>query len=752
MYKRKFIPLVLLMILIVNGCSNKQEVVLTPVDYVNPYMGNISHLLVPTYPTVHLPNSMLRIYPERADYTSDKIKGLPVIVTSHRGKSAFSLSFYQGAESGLQPVYYYCYDNEVIKPYSYSSYFEEEEVSTKFAPSHQAGIYELSFRKNNAPYLILSTTNGELKTTENTISGYQNIDHQTKVYVYMETSALPEKTMTVSKEEINHSHTAIKGKNVGIALLYSTDIKTIKVRYGISFIDEKQAKANLQREIKDYDVENQMNIAKNIWNQTLNKIKVEGIDENAKAIFYTSLYRTYERMICLSEDNRYYSAFDNSIHKDSVPFYTDDWIWDTYRAVHPLRVIIEPQMEADMIQSFIRMAQQMEHNWMPTFPEVTGDSRRMNSNHGVATIIDSYIKGIRNFDLSAAYEACKLGITEKTLAPWSGIKGGEITKFYWENGYLPALAPGEQETADEVHPFEKRQPVAVTLGTSYDEWCLAQIAKQLGYEKDYNYFLQGSKNYRNIFNPETKFFHPKNAKGEFIEPFDYATAGGLGAREAYGENNGWIYRWDVPHNIADLIELMGGKEAFRNNLETMYNTPLGEAKYVFYAQLPDHTGNVGQFSMANEPSMHIPYLYNYIGEPWRTQKRVRTLLDEWFRNDLMGLPGDEDGGGMSAFVVFSMLGFYPITPGLPIYVIGTPMFERAVIETGAGKSFEVIAHNYSPTNKYIQSAKLNGKDWNQSWFEHKELMNGGKLEFTMGNTPNKNWAADSVPPSFEMNK
>ena len=403
MYKRKFIPLVLLMILIVNGCSNKQEVVLTPVDYVNPYMGNISHLLVPTYPTVHLPNSMLRIYPERADYTSDKIKGLPVIVTSHRGKSAFSLSFYQGAESGLQPVYYYCYDNEVIKPYSYSSYFEEEEVSTKFAPSHQAGIYELSFRKNNAPYLILSTTNGELKTTENTISGYQNIDHQTKVYVYMETSALPEKTMTVSKEEINHSHNAIK--------------------------------ANLQREIKDYDVENQMNIAKNIWNQTLNKIKVEGIDENAKAIFYTSLYRTYERMICLSEDNRYYSAFDNSIHKDSVPFYTDDWIWDTYRAVHPLRVIIEPQMEADMIQSFIRMAQQMEHNWMPTFPEVTGDSRRMNSNHGVATVIDSYIKGIRNFDLSAPYEACKLGITQNSIGKtdiyqhWHRENKKQLTKY-----------------------------------------------------------------------------------------------------------------------------------------------------------------------------------------------------------------------------------------------------------------------------------------------------------------------------------
>lgn len=747
MHKKYLILLSMLFTFLIAGCG-KQEKQKTPVDYVNPYMGNISHLLVPTFPTVHLPNSMLRVYPERDDYTSDKVKGLPVIVTSHRGKSAFNLSFYQGEESGLKPVYAYCYDREIIKPYYYSSYFEEEEVSTRFAPSHQSGIYEICFEQEQAPYLILSTTDGELKSAENAIFGFQSIDNQTKVYVHMECSVLPERIMTVDSKNSRQVQTSIKGRNVGVALLFPKQTKNIKVRYGISFIDEQQAKANLHREIKDYDIDKVALTAKNIWNETLGKIAVEGMDENAKTIFYTSLYRTYERMICLSEDGRYYSAFDNSIHQDSIPFYTDDWIWDTYRAVHPLRVIIEPKIESYMIRSFVRMAHQMKNNWMPTFPEVTGDSRRMNSNHGVATVIDSYNKGIRDFDLAEAYEVCKLGITEKSLAPWSGVEAGEATHFYWEHGYFPALSPGGQETASEVHSFEKRQPVAVTLGTSYDEWCLAQIARQLGYKDDYLRFLEGSRNYRNIFNPETRFFHPKDEAGKFIEPFDYITAGGLGAREAYGENNGWVYRWDVPHNIADLISLMGGNDSFKKNLETMYNTPLGKGKYSFYAQLPDHTGNVGQFSMANEPSMHIPYLYNYIGEPWQTQKRVRTLLKQWFRNDLMGLPGDEDGGGMSAFVVFSMIGFYPVTPGLPIYAIGSPHFETVIIDNGNGKKIEIIAHNYAPENKYIQSAKLNGKEWNQSWFAHKDLMNGGKLEFTMGDKPNKKWAASSVPPSF----
>jgi predicted alpha-1,2-mannosidase len=323
--------------------------------------------------------------------------------------------------------------------------------------------------------------------------------------------------------------------------------------------------------------------------------------------------------------------------------------------------------------------------------------------------------------------------------------------FYQEKGYYPALYPDDEETVKEVHPKEKRQPVAVTLGTCYDDWCLAQIAKELGKTADYEYFLKRSYNYRNIYNAETAFFHPKDKAGKFIEPFDYRFSGGQGARNYYDENNAWVYRWDVPHNPADLIYLMGSPENFVRNLDQTFREPLGTGKYVFYAQLPDQTGNVGQFSMANEPSLHIPYLYNYAGQPWKTQKRIRDLLNQWFRNDLMGVPGDEDGGGMSAFVVFSAMGFYPVTPGLPVYNIGSPLFENIKINLGNNRTFEIIAKNASKENKYIQSATLNGKEWTKPWFSHDDIKNGGSMELIMGDKANEDWGIkpEDVPPSAE---
>ncbi|WP_443943424.1 GH92 family glycosyl hydrolase [Pedobacter sp. AW1-32] len=725
-----------------------------PVDYVNPYIGNISHMLVPTYPTVHLPNSMLRVYPERENFTGNTIKGLPLIITSHRGSSAFNLSPYQGKISGIKNTIDFGYDNETIKPYYYAVDLDDYGIGVKFAPSHQSGIYELQFSKNENPYLILNTRNGGLSRTENAISGYQKLDNNTKVFIYLETDVKALEIGKLDGKAIDVQTKELEGKNAFFVLKFPAKTKQIKVRYGISFISAEQAQKNLKREIAGYDLAAVEAKGRETWNNTLGKIIVSGTDENAKITFYTSLYRTYERMICLSEDGQYFSAFDGKIHADNgKPFYTDDWIWDTYRATHPLRVIIEPKMEGDMINSYLRMAEQMKDHWMPTFPEVTGDSRRMNGNHGVATVIDAYNKGLRSFDLEKAYEFCKAGITEKTLAPWSAKKAGVLDRFYKDKGYFPALAIGETETVPEVHGWEKRQPVAVTLGTVYDEWCLGSIAKQLGKKDDAKYFLDRSLNYRKVFNPVTKFFHPKDSTGKFIEPFDYRYSSGIGAREAYDENNGYVYRWDVPHNVADLVKLIGGKQAFVDGLENMFSTPLGKGRPDFYHQFGDHTGNVGQFSMGNEPAMHIPYLYNYAGQPWRTQKRVRNLLKEWFRNDLMGIPGDEDGGGLTSFVVFSEMGFYPITPGLPMYVIGSPVFQQVKLDIGNGKTFEVYCQNYAPENKYIQSAKLNGKVWNKSWFSHEELMKGGRLELVMGRQPNKDWAADeqAIPPSFQMN-
>ncbi|MDR0995972.1 MAG: glycoside hydrolase family 92 protein, partial [Tannerella sp.] len=494
------------------------------------------------------------------------------------------------------------------------------------------------------------------------------------------------------------------------------------------------------------------------WNEAVGKIRVEGGSYNDKAVFYTSLYRYYERPICISEDGRYFSGFDGKVHEDGGhPFYTDDWSWDTYRAAHPLRVLLDSTMENNIIRSYIRMAEQAGTDWIPTFPEVAGDSRSMNSTHSVAIIADAWGKGLRGFDLQRAYQACRKGMEERSLLPWSNEPAGVLDSFYRQHGYYPALKPGEKESVKGVNAWEKRQPVAVTLGTSYDSWCLSLIARAAGDKATADKYLRHSYNYRNLFNPATGFFHPKDADGKFIEPFDYRISGGPGARDYYDENNGYIYRWDVQHNIADLIRLNGGPEAFTRALDQMFNTPYGMSRWSFYNILPDQTGNVGMFSMANEPAFHIPYLYNYAGKPWMTQKRIRKLLREWYRNDLMGIPGDEDGGGMSAFVVFSMMGFYPVTPGSPTYNIGSPVFKKVEIKLAGGKTFEILAEGASEANKYIQSAMLNGGQLDRCWFRQSDLFNGGNmdlkqggiLKLRMGPKANRQWGVNEPPPSVE---
>lgn len=739
------------------ACSpsdNTQLAQLSPIEYVNPYIGNISHLLVPTYPTIHLPNSMMRVYPERADFTGDRLGGLPLIVTGHRRSSSFNLSPFQGNEKELQPIIPLSYDQENLKPYRYQVYLDEQHVSVDFAPAKQSALYNLSFEKGDAPaFIVFNSRNGELKWDGKSISGYQHVEAEesdTKVYLYAEVDKAPEKVGALSEGTIQTGKSEVDGINAAIALQFPSQVGNVGIRYGVSFIDEEQARKNLEREIKGFDVDAIAKVARDAWNEALGKIEIKGGTDDDKQVFYTSLYRCFERPVCISEDGRYYSAYDGKVHDDEgSPFYVDDWIWDTYRGAHPLRSLLAADKEGYILNSYLLMAEQMGTNWMPTFPEVTGDSRRMNSNHGVAAIIDAYRKGVTHFDLAKAYDACRKAIEEKTLIPWSGKPAGWLDDFYKEHGYIPALRSGEKETVANVSIWEKRQPVAVTLGTAYDQWCLSQIAQELGKEEEANHYLKCSYNYRNLFNPETHFFHPKDKEGKFIYPLDYRYDGGLGARDYYDENNGYVYRWDVQHNIGDLVKLVGGNEAFSAALDSMFNTPMGMSKWQFYSFLPDHTGNVGMFSMANEPSMHVPYLYNYAGRPWLTQKRVRQLLNQWFRNDLMGVPGDEDGGGLASFVVFSQLGFYPVTPGMPCYNIGSPVFSHIKIKLSNGSVFEIKANNASTENKYIQSAKLNGKELNQPWFNHDDMANGGLLELEMGPKANKNWGTATPPPSAE---
>lgn len=729
--KRLTLSLLILLSVLVAGCS--QGGPKDPVDYVNPYIGNISHLLVPTFPTVQLPNSMLRVYPERADYTSEYVNGLPVIVTNHRERSAFKLSVTTGET--LRPVIPVTYDNEHLTPYGFGIDLEDGAIHADYAVSHQSAVYRIRFKDGHGT-LLLTSLNGAVSLAEGVFAGYQVVDGETKVYVYMEVQEKPVQEGFLQHGQLMDGKSD-SGRNACVAMVF--DAPEVHLRYGVSFISQEQAAANLHREIDAFDVEKVAAEGRRVWNETLGRLEVSGRSETEKTVFYTSYYRTFERPVCLSEDGRYWSAFDNRVHEDGgTPFYTDDWIWDTYRAAHPLRVVMDPSMEEDILASFVRMAEQSGNDWAPTFPEVTGDSRRMNSNHTVATFADAVAKGL-DVDRQRAYEICRKALLEKTLAPWCGNPAGQVDAFFWENGYLPALAEGEAETDPNVHSFEKRQPVAVTLGTAYDSWCASRLAEAVDELADAAWFGRHAQDYRNLYNPATGFFHPRDARGNFIEPFDYSFPGGMGAREYYDENNGWVYRWDVQHDIPGLIGLMGGSDAFVKKLDETFSTPLGRSKFEFYAKLPDHTGNVGQFSMANEPSLHIPYLYDYAGAPWKTQKRIRQLLRTWFRDDLMGVPGDEDGGGMTSFVVWSCLGLYPVTPGSAEYAVGSPVFPEAKVHLPDGKVFEIVAKGASEDNKYIQSATLNGEPLTRPFLSHDEVVKGGKLVFVMGNQPNKEW-------------
>ena len=684
------------------------------VEYVDPTIGNIGILLVPTRPAVYLPNSMVRVYPIREDATSDRIRSFPLTISSHRMDELFSIMPGESAPAA--------YDQEKTTPYYYSTRFDESLIQTEFSPTERCGYFRFSF-PNGKAFVVLSNRHpGTLKTEDayTTVYGEESFAGM-KAYVYGEFS------WAMTPRTVSHGDRS----EVSFA---RNGAKTLEFRYGISFISVEQAKDNLRREIPAWGFDPVKDAAKARWNKTLGAIAVEGGTETQRKVFYTALYRCSERMINITEYGRYYSAFDHKVHEDARSFYVDNWLWDTYRALEPLQTLLHPEMEADKIQSYVRMYQQS--GVMPTFAILSGNYACMNGNHAAPWFADAWFKGVRDFDLEKAYEGVRKRSLEMTLLPWSLGPKGPLDDFYAAHGYMPALRPGEKETDPHVHPFEKRQPVPVTLENSFDDWNIAQLARVLHKPEDEKLFLQKAANYRNLFREDKGLMWPKDADGNWIEPLDPKFGGGMGGRDYYDENNVYTYTWDVMHDVNGLVALMGGTAKAEANLDQLFREPLDRSKYEFQAKFPDSTSMTGEFSMGNEPSLAIPYIYNRLGAPWKTQKRVRMLLETFFPDTLQGIPGDEDGGGMSAFVVFSMLGFYPATVGIPAYDVGSPIFDKATIHLENGKDFTIVAHGTSHDNKYLQSLRLNGRELNQVWFRHADIADGGVLEMTMADTPN----------------
>lgn len=720
----------------------------TNLEHVDPNIGAVGYLLHPMRPNVQLPNQPTRMHPYRLDYLDDQIAFFTLSMVAHREGELFGVlpGVLKDENDTWSNKQTWDHDHEILQPNYYSTYFVDSEIKTEYVPGKKSGFFKFSFPQEGVKKLKFNITHDGTwsEGAENSIEGIEEFGGM-KAYMYGEFNTKTKVSFDSETIVNKRRKTSREQPNAWVTFPENPE-KPIEFKYAISYISIEQAKKNLYAEIPQWDFEGLKKQATDVWNESLGKIKVEGGTEAQRNVFYTSLYRYYERMVNISEDGKYYSAFDKTVHTDERDFYTDDWVWDTYLAQHPLRMILSPSQEGDMLQSYVRMYE--EGGWMPQFPILYTDKPAMHGFHSTVVFLDAYRKGIRNFDVNKAYEGIKKQATDATMIPWVNGPKTVLEDFYREKGYYPSLKHGEKESVKEVHWFEKRESVAITLAHSYDDWALGQMAKELGHKEDFEYYNKESLNYRKLFQPENRMMMPKDSDGNWID-IDPKFDGGPGGRDYYDENNGYTYAWQGQHDIHGLIDLKGGREQFIADLDNLFREGLGRTKFQFYAMFADSSGMVGQFSMGNEPSFHIPYLYNYAGEPWKTQKRIRFLLDAWFQDGIFGIPGDEDGGAMTSFAVLSSMGFYPVTPGLPIYTLGSPLFEKISIDLENGKTFTLKANNCSVKNKYIQSAKLNGKVLDKVWFTHDDLMNGATIELEMGAYPNKSWGANpnSAPPS-----
>ena len=719
-----------------------------PVDYVDPTIGGLGHLLTATRPNIQWPYGMVQVVPATtggADaYMNTMLTGFPaagVTLMPVTGTVETSSSKYEST---------FDRDFEVVTPYYGSMVVDKYDVTAEYTVGRRAVFYRFTYpQKSKTHLLMIGGAGAEMNAVGKTIITGSANSQGSKSYFYAVFSK-PFSSSTAQTFTSDGGGAARRGGGgnrggfgggggAGLSIDFALQPgEKVSVKIGTSNISAENAKANLMADIKgEFDAAKMAARAK--WNHELGKIAVTGGTEKERTIFYTALYRSMGRPNNMTEvGDKYYSGIDKQVHAAAGhDFYTGDNFWDTHRSLHPLQLLLDPKMEVDMVNSMVR--QYAESGWLPTCPTLTGDRGVMIGHHGTAFITDVYMKGYRDFDVEKAYAGMRKNATEATVLPWKRGPLTELDKFYQEKGYLPALAKGETETNKDVHPSEKRQAVGVTLENALDDWCLAQMAKALHKDDDYAYFMKRAHNYELLFDKRINFMAPKSADGNWVADFDPKRGGGSGGRDYFAEMNSWSYTFHVQQDIPGLINLFGGKQPFIDRLDALFTEPQGTSKWTFLGQFPDMTGLIGQYSSGNEPSAHIAYLYNYAGQPWKTQFRVRQIMKIWYDDRLLGIPGDDDGGALSAWYVFSSMGFFPVTVGSPNYSIGSPIFKHITLSLTNGKKFNIVASQASERNKYIQSATMNGKQLDGPWFSHADLANGGTLVLNMGPKPNKTW-------------
>ena len=493
---------------------------------------------------------------------------------------------------------------------------------------------------------------------------------------------------------------------IGIFSVASTS-QPLLVKVGISAVSVENARENLQQELPGWNFASVVSKANADWNRELSKIAIKTQDERAKHIFYTALYHTMIAPSVFSDVNGEYRGADGKTHKGDFTDYTTFSLWDTYRAAFPLMTLIQPEMQRDLAETMLHIFKQQGK--LPVWHLMGNETDCMVGNPGIPVLVDIALKGF-NVDKKAVFEAVKASAMRDE-------RGMGLLKKY---GYIPCDLDPEKET------------VAKGLEYALADACIAKLAKQLGKTEDYKYFYKRSQSYRDFyFDKQTKFMRGVTSDHKFREPFDPFST--VHRQDDYTEGNAWQYVWLVPHDVHGLVAAFGGEKPFVSKLDSLFivNGDMGADAS------PDITGLIGQYAHGNEPSHHILYMYNYVGQPWKGADKIRYVLANLYHDDFDGLSGNEDVGQMSAWYILSSVGFYQVDPAGGRYVFGSPLFDEATLNVGNGKTFRVVAHNNSSENKYIQSAKLNGKPYTRSYIDFKDIVRGGTLEFVMGNKPSQ---------------
>lgn len=528
-----------------------------------------------------------------------------------------------------------------------------------------------------------------------------------KIYFYMEFSS-PILTSTLRDGGRVHENTAVvNGTNLhGCFRFGKLNGKPLTCKVALSSVSMENARQNMEQEAPHWDFDRYMAAADADWEKQLGKIEIKGT-EVQKEIFYTALYHTMIQPNIMSDVNGEYMAADYTARKvgDNETHYTTFSLWDTFRASHPLYTLLEPERVTDFVKSMIR--QYEYYGYLPIWQLWGQDNYCMIGNHSIPVITDAILKGIPGIDVEKAYEAVyNSSVTSHPNSPF------EVWEKY---GFMPENI--------------QTQSVSITLEQAFDDWCVAQLAEKLNKDADYERFHKRSEYYRNLFHPKTKFFQSKNDKGEWIEPFDPYQYGGNGGHP-FTEGNAWQYFWYVPHNIQALMELTGGTKAFEQKLDTFFTS-----NYKSEQMNHNASGFVGQYAHGNEPSHHVAYLYNFAGQPWKTQKYVSHILNTLYNNTSSGYAGNDDCGQMSAWYVFSAMGFYPVNPADGRYIIGSPLLDECTLKLAGNKDFHIRTIRKSPEDIYIQSVTLNGKKHKDFFITHQDIMNGGTMVFKMGKKP-----------------